>query len=198
MNEKKSDPAAKQLIVKLNDQPDQQISEFGLVTPFIVQELDETHLLVTLECVNALRKQLEAEVGSFLYGFFSFSTILMVIWAGTLWICCYWLIIPLCLHLLIKINKTVRKEHIHIGCYIKNKVGFCVSTAISVQYSNLLLLCMIHTTSAMRWTEFVEAKLWEMFRANCNLEKEKNNWILWRVSHGDARALWAPLFERFS
>ncbi|KNZ61312.1 hypothetical protein VP01_1420g1 [Puccinia sorghi] len=56
------DPAAKQLIVKLNDQPDQPISEFGLVTPFIVQELDETHLLVTLECVNALKRQLEAEL----------------------------------------------------------------------------------------------------------------------------------------
>ncbi|EHS62881.1 hypothetical protein, variant [Puccinia graminis f. sp. tritici CRL 75-36-700-3] len=56
------DPAAKQLILKLNDQPDHQISEFGLVTPFIIQELDDTHLMVTQECVNALKKQLEAEV----------------------------------------------------------------------------------------------------------------------------------------
>ncbi|EHS62882.1 hypothetical protein PGT21_027707 [Puccinia graminis f. sp. tritici] len=56
------DPAAKQLILKLNDQPDHQISEFGLVTPFIIQELDDTHLMVTQECVNALKKQLEAEL----------------------------------------------------------------------------------------------------------------------------------------
>ena len=56
------DPAAKQLIEKLNDQPGHEVSEFGLVTPFIIQQLDETHLLVTHECVNALRKQLEAEL----------------------------------------------------------------------------------------------------------------------------------------
>ncbi|KAH9452298.1 hypothetical protein MJO28_008838 [Puccinia striiformis f. sp. tritici] len=56
------DPAAKQLILKLNDQPSHQISEFGLVTPFIIQDLDETHLLVTQECVNVLRRQLEAEL----------------------------------------------------------------------------------------------------------------------------------------
>jgi hypothetical protein len=48
--------------MKLNDAPTHQMSEFGLVTPFIVQELDETHLLVRQDCVEALRRQLEAEV----------------------------------------------------------------------------------------------------------------------------------------
>lgn len=54
------DPAAKQLIVNLNDKPN--LAEHGLVQPFIIQDLDETHVLVTLECVNALRKTLEAEL----------------------------------------------------------------------------------------------------------------------------------------
>ncbi|MBW0460790.1 hypothetical protein O181_000505 [Austropuccinia psidii MF-1] len=59
------DPAVKQLILSLNDnnKPNSNsVSEFGLVPPFIIQDLDETHILVTQECVPAMRRQLEAEL----------------------------------------------------------------------------------------------------------------------------------------
>ncbi|KAG0141217.1 hypothetical protein CROQUDRAFT_52043 [Cronartium quercuum f. sp. fusiforme G11] len=56
------DPAVKQLILSLNDKPANSITANGLVPPFIVQDLDETHLLVTQDCVGALRVELEAEL----------------------------------------------------------------------------------------------------------------------------------------
>ncbi|KAH9819596.1 TFIIH subunit TTDA/Tfb5 [Melampsora americana] len=56
------DPAVKQLILSLNDKPANSISTNGLVPPFIVQDLDETHLLVTQDCIGPLRAEIETEV----------------------------------------------------------------------------------------------------------------------------------------
>ncbi|KAI8459296.1 TFIIH subunit TTDA/Tfb5 [Phakopsora pachyrhizi] len=57
------DPAVKQLILSLNDNPNNYNSnDCYLSTPFIIQDLDETHVLVTNDCVNQVRAKVEAEL----------------------------------------------------------------------------------------------------------------------------------------